>query len=198
MVRFELTIENWKSFDAPTIFHDQRWLCLWHCNYKSTKSYSIQWCHWAHMLAVQVSNVTKCSYFSMKRLWELFHRFVKKSFEDKSVTAIGFDSGGEQPSKVQSIESKVLNEASCKKAYPNGTPRQFCTISTKGKNTCKLRPSSELLTYTEPASSNGADTLYIIGMLNHGRCGGPILNTNVAEVLSWIVSATPGANYCRK
>lgn len=122
-----------------------------------------------------------------------------KSFANAQVTAIGWDTTteGEQSSELQNITSTVLDDSSCKAAYPNETPSQFCTKSAQGESTCKLGSSGAVF-YTDSVTSKDQDTLFIIGMLIKGSCPGPILNTKVTELLNWIVSQTPGVNYCRK
>lgn len=127
--------------------------------------------------------------------FKIHYRFVSTSFDEKQVSAFGWDTGplGGQSSELQRIDfNQVLNQASCKKAYPNGTSRQFCTNSARGENTCKLGSSAEIL-YTDKTN-----TIFIIGVLNRGGCTGPILNTKVTELLDWIQSTTPDAIYCLK
>lgn len=122
---------------------------------------------------------------------------MSTSFENAQVLAIGWDTNVIFPStsEVQSVSSTVLNQLSCKIKYPFETSRQFCTASVKRRDICRLVSSAEIF-YTE--SANGYDSLYIIGILSRGGCIGPILNTKVTELLSWIVNQTPDANYCRK
>lgn len=152
--------------------------------------------HILNQLESEVSTIVYCTLYDCTIFFKIF-RFVSTSFENAQVLAIGWDTNIIIPStsEVQSVSSTVLNQSSCKIKYPFETSKQFCTASVKGQDMCRLVSSAEIC-YTE--SSNGYETLYIIGILSRGGCIGPILNTKVTELLSWIVNETPDTNYCRK
>lgn len=112
---------------------------------------------------------------------KICHRFGLKQFEGEVVSAVGWNTitAAQRSAEVQSIDSKVLGQPSCQQAYPNETPRQFCTNSTTDANTCTSEPGADIL-------YEGKDTLFLIGMHSLGGCTGPILNTKITALLPWI------------
>ncbi|KAG7301069.1 hypothetical protein JYU34_015452 [Plutella xylostella] len=119
-------------------------------------------------------------------------------FAGAIVTALGWgtkESGGPLSPTLQKVNLNVINQSTCQRTYSSLTSRQMCTY-TPGKDACQFDSGGPLL-YTQ--ANNGLQ--YFVGIISYGKfCAStsPSVNARVTELLSWIVSSTPGVNYCRK
>ncbi|XP_053618613.1 venom serine protease-like isoform X2 [Plodia interpunctella] len=125
--------------------------------------------------------------------------YTNTDMTGRKLTALGWgftQVGGVSSKVLRKVDLDVISQSQCQQAVSQLTPRQFCTY-TPGKDTCQYDSGGPLL-YTDPPTG----TLFNIGIVSYGDyCGmddSPAVNTKVTSYLTWILSNTQDADYCRK
>ncbi|CAG9792780.1 unnamed protein product [Diatraea saccharalis] len=125
-------------------------------------------------------------------------KYTNNDMTGAQLTILGWGTlfpGGPKSNVLRKVNVDVISQNSCQSAVPTLTSRQICTY-TPGKDACQDDSGGPLL-YTD-----NSGLLFNIGIVSSGQfcatAGKPGVNTRVPVLLDWIVSNTPGANYCLK
>ncbi|XP_018401050.1 PREDICTED: venom serine protease-like isoform X2 [Cyphomyrmex costatus] len=122
------------------------------------------------------------------------HRY--DSFVGIYLTALGWgltEYGGSKSNTLQEVDLQVISNRECQRTYPNVNDRNLCTF-TQGKDTCQMDSGGPLF-WLDPATNK----LVLIGTTSSGiGCASskPSISMRVGSFLDWIISVTPGEQYC--
>jgi len=102
--------------------------------------------------------------------------------------------GGAKSTTLQKVKLNVINLMKCKYYYPELTDNNMCTY-TPGKDSCQMDSGGPVL-WQNPITHN----LVLVGITSTGiGCGSnePAIQTRTGAFIDWIISATPGVQYCK-
>ncbi|XP_015596057.1 venom serine protease 34 isoform X2 [Cephus cinctus] len=122
---------------------------------------------------------------------------ASNSFANSNVQVLGWGTtefAGATSNTLQEVTLGVTPLASCQRPYPQVTNNQMCTYA-NGKDTCQFDSGGPVL-WQNPSSRR----LVCAGIISFGGvCASdtPGVNTRVGAYMNWILSVTPGINYCR-
>ncbi|XP_012253672.2 venom serine protease 34-like [Athalia rosae] len=124
-------------------------------------------------------------------------RFADTDFTGSIVDVLGWGTlefAGPTSNVLQKVKLNITSLTSCRRSFPEVTTNQVCTY-TRGKDACQFDSGGALL-WQNPNTMR----LVGIGVVSYGLiCADttPGVNTRVGAYMNWILSVTPGADYCR-
>ncbi|XP_029159143.1 venom serine protease 34-like isoform X1 [Nylanderia fulva] len=104
---------------------------------------------------------------------------------------LGF--AGVKSTTLQKVKLNVINLMQCKYYYPKITDNNICTYAS-GKDSCQMDSGGPAL-WENPITHK----LVLVGIISAGiGCGSnvPGIETRTGAFVDWIVSVTPGVQYC--
>ncbi|XP_032688479.1 venom serine protease 34-like [Odontomachus brunneus] len=118
------------------------------------------------------------------------------SFAGNFVDMLGWGTtefGGMKSNTLQKVTLSVITNRDCRKSYQNLTYNQICTYG-KNKDGCQFDSGGPVLWQDLTTKRE-----VLVGIISFGiACGdnNPGVNMRVSNYIDWILSETPGTNYC--
>ncbi|XP_012271469.1 venom serine protease 34 [Orussus abietinus] len=119
------------------------------------------------------------------------------SFGGSKVVVLGWGTTEFAGASSNTLQKVILNVTSlpvCRRDFQEVTSNQICTYSS-GKDSCQFDSGGPVL-WQDPSSMR----MVSVGIISYGGiCASekPGVNTRVGAYLDWILSVTPGMEYCR-
>ncbi|XP_014475331.1 PREDICTED: venom serine protease 34-like [Dinoponera quadriceps] len=119
------------------------------------------------------------------------------SFVGSYVDLLGWGTvefGGMKSNTLQKVMLSVITNRDCRRTYENITFNQMCTYGEE-KDACQFDSGGPVL-WQNPSTKREV----LVGIISFGiACGNnkPGVNTRVSSYIDWILSETPGTNYCK-